>query len=72
MELIFHFSHGIQSFIVFSTSLLAYLDPGSGSFILQLILASLVGSLFVFKNFWKRVVTFVRGIFSKEDPKQEE
>ncbi|UCH59939.1 MAG: hypothetical protein JSV61_00270 [Anaerolineales bacterium] len=56
---------------VFSGSILAYLDPGSGSFILQLILASLVGSLFVFKNFWKRVVSFFRGIFSRDQSNKE-
>jgi hypothetical protein len=39
----------------------AYLDPGSGSFILQLILAALLGSLFVFKSYWKKIINFLRG-----------
>ena len=33
----------------------AYLDPGSGSFILQLILASLVGIGFFFRSFWAKL-----------------
>lgn len=33
----------------------AYLDPGSGSFILQLILASLVGIGFFFRGFWAKL-----------------
>jgi len=33
----------------------AYLDPGSGSFLLQILLASLVGLLFVTKQFWGRI-----------------
>lgn len=39
----------------------AYLDPGSGSFILQLILAALLGSFFVFKSYWKKIINFLRG-----------
>ena len=33
----------------------AYLDPGSGSFILQVLLASFVGALFLIKQFWRRI-----------------
>lgn len=43
----------------------AYLDPGSGSFILQIILAALLGSLFVFKSFWQKVINFFRSIGKK-------
>lgn len=39
----------------------AYLDPGSGSFILQLILAALLSSLFVFKSFWEIIINFLAG-----------
>ncbi|MBI4132332.1 MAG: hypothetical protein HY474_01735 [Candidatus Sungbacteria bacterium] len=37
----------------------AYLDPGTGSFILQIILASLFGASFAVKNFWRRVKSFL-------------
>lgn len=36
----------------------AYLDPGSGSFILQILLATLVGGLFVIKSYWKKIISF--------------
>lgn len=36
----------------------AYLDPGSGSFILQMIVAGIMGSLFMLKIYWKRVKSF--------------
>jgi len=39
----------------------AYLDPGSGSFILQLILASLLGGLLLLKTYWKKISSFFRG-----------
>ena len=32
-----------------------YLDPGSGSYILQILLASLLGGFFVVKANWKRI-----------------
>jgi hypothetical protein len=38
-----------------------YLDPGSGSFFLQLLLASIVGALFVFKSYWRRLISSLRG-----------
>jgi len=38
----------------------AYLDPGSGSFLFQLLIASLLGGLFLLKNFWKRSISFFR------------
>jgi hypothetical protein len=34
----------------------AYLDPGSGSFILQVLLASLVGLGFAFRGFFARLL----------------
>jgi hypothetical protein len=38
-----------------------YLDPGSGSFILQILIATLVGSLFLIKVYWKKLT----GLFKK-------
>ena len=42
-----------------------YLDPGSGSFILQLILASLLGALFFIRVYWKKIKTFFRDRLTK-------
>lgn len=38
----------------------AYLDPGTGSYILQVILAALFGALFMLKVFWTRITGFFR------------
>lgn len=46
---------------------LAYLDPGSGSFILQVLLASLLASLLFFKNFWRKLIGFFRGPNPSDD-----
>lgn len=45
----------------------AYLDPGSGSFILQLIVASLLGIIFVMRRYWGKISMFLRNLFTKED-----
>ena len=45
----------------------AYLDPGSGSFILQLIVASLLGIIFVMRRYWGKISMFIRNLFIKED-----
>lgn len=49
-----------------------YLDPGSGSFILQILIATLVGGLFVIKMYWKRITDFFRNLFSKGRSDTEE
>ena len=45
--------------------ILAYLDPGTGSFILQMIIAFLVGASFFIKGFWRKIKTFITGFLSK-------
>lgn len=44
----------------------AYLDPGSGSFLLQLLLGGLLGLAFVLKTYWRQFKTFVGRLLGKE------
>ena len=37
---------------------LLYVDPGSGSYLVQMIIAAVVGALFYFKNLWWRFKSF--------------
>lgn len=46
-------------------SFLAYLDPGSGSYVLQFLIASLLGLAFVTQNFWRRIKDSIARIFLK-------
>jgi len=41
-------------------SAFAYLDPGTGSYVFQIIIAGIVGSLFAVKMFWKRFIGFFK------------
>jgi hypothetical protein len=63
----------ILSCIVFGLLLLvftpcfayAYLDPGTGSYILQIIIAALFGALFALKRYWYQVKSFLSGLFTR-------
>ncbi len=46
---------------------LAYLDPGSGSYFIQLLLASLMGALFILGVYRKKVTNFFRDLFSTRE-----
>jgi len=50
----------------------AYLDPGSGSFIIQLIIASLVGAGFLLRGYWSKLIGRFRGTTGDEDDEDDE
>jgi hypothetical protein len=47
---------------------LLYIDPGSGSYLIQAIIAAVLGAGFFFKSFWVKIKSF----FVKPKPKQED
>lgn len=53
-----------------------YLDPGSGSFILQLAIATLLGGIFVLKAYWQKLLNLFhkdkQNIETIEDPEEPE
>ena len=55
----------ILSSIFFPLRAYAYLDPGSMSFIIQIVLAIIAGGIFGAKLFWKNIKSFLKSIFSK-------
>ncbi len=44
----------------------AYIDPGSGSFILQMLLAGFFTLLFMLRNLRTKVARWFRGLFKKD------
>jgi hypothetical protein len=42
----------------------AYLDPGTGSYLVQILIGGLLGGLFAVGMFWRRLWAVVRRIFS--------
>lgn len=49
----------------------AYLDPGSGSYFVQLLLASLMGALFVLGVYRRKVTDFIRNLFSRNEADED-
>ena len=52
----------------------AYIDPGTGSLVLQAVIGVLVGAFVAIGLFWNRTKAFVRNLFSRskksEEPKE--
>jgi hypothetical protein len=49
--------------------MLAYIDPGSGSFILQALIATLAGALVAVNIYWQKIKRFL-GLSSDDDDEQ--
>jgi len=43
----------------------AYIEPGTASYILQMMVAGLLGATFAFRAFWGRVGSFIARLFAK-------
>ena len=50
----------------------AYLDPGSGSVLIQLLIAGLLGAAFIVKASWSRIKGFFSRSKTSEDEKPED
>lgn len=49
-----------------------YLDPGSGSYLLQLLIAGALGALFALRLYWSRVKGYFAGLFGKSEDEEEQ
>jgi hypothetical protein len=47
-----------------TTSAAGYIDPGTGSYVLQIAIAFFIGLAFSVKVFWKKISAFLRKTFS--------
>lgn len=52
---------------------LLYIDPGSGSYFVQVIIAAALGAAFWIKMSWQRIKAFFTGtkLHTKEDKKED-
>ena len=48
----------------------AYLDPGTGSYIIQVLIASAVSVLFLTKIYWRKVTFVISNAFKKVSRRQ--
>lgn len=49
-----------------------YIDWGTGSFMLQMLIAGLVGVAFAAKLYWKKIAAFLSSRFTKRRPGAED
>ena len=52
----------ISIMLLFNSYSHAYIDPGSGSIIIQVLIASFVGIAYTAKIFWKQIIEFVKKV----------
>jgi len=38
-----------------------YIDPGTGSYLVQMLIAAVVGGIFILKGYWYRLKSFFTG-----------
>jgi hypothetical protein len=58
--------------LCFSPEAYAYLDPGSGSYMLQILLGTLVAGFFAIKQYWHRLKYFFKKRFRKKEDQSYE
>ena len=51
--------------LLIGQNIVNYIDPGTGSLIIQVLIAGLVGAGFLIKVFWARVKAFFGNLFSR-------
>ena len=44
----------------------AYIDPGTASYVFQLIAGAVLGGVFLLRTYWFRIVTAVRSLVSRD------
>ena len=54
-------------FIIFPQYVYGYLDPGTGSYVIQVILAAILGIGVAFRIYWHKI----KGIFKKKSQNQD-
>ena len=57
----------LLSGLFYSSSAYAYLDPGAGSFILQMLIAGIMGIILTIKLYWDRLIDFLKRCIGKAD-----
>ena len=60
--------------LLFPPPTYAYIDPGTGSYIVQVLIAGLLGVLISLRFYWARIKAFLKGCppFGRKDRSQHE
>jgi len=58
-------------FFVLPAKAYAYLDPGTGSYLIQIVIATALGGLYLFKNQIANIIRFIKNLLSRLFTKKE-
>lgn len=58
-------------FLIFTPHAHAYLDPGTGSYVLQIVAAVFLAGTVVIKGFWKNIRDIFEKLFSRKGKDSE-
>jgi len=61
----------ILFFLVLVKPTHAYLDPGSGSMLIQIIIGGFLGVGLFVKAYWQKISSFIQGLFSSKNAKEK-
>ncbi|OYT25760.1 MAG: hypothetical protein B6U97_04930 [Candidatus Altiarchaeales archaeon ex4484_96] len=62
---------GITIILLLASNTKAYIDPGTGSMIFQMLIASLVGLIFMLKLYWKNLKNRIKKQLNKNPNKKK-
>lgn len=62
----------VAFFVISPTNTYAYLDPGAGSYLFQILAASFFTFFFIFKNWWKEVKAFIYKLVYRKGEENEQ
>ena len=57
--------------LVFTQPAYGYLDPGTGSFMIQILIGTAMGSLLAIKMFWRQIRQFMSRLFGRKRAEDE-
>ena len=49
----------------------AYLDPGTGSYITQLLIGFFIGGGYLIKVYWRKIITFIQSLSNRTKKNEE-
>ncbi len=52
--------------LIFTYNAQAYIDPGTGSYMFQMFIATVLGASFAVKTYWQKIIGFITKPFSKD------
>lgn len=64
-HLISFFTFVVLLLLVWPSNGYAYLDPGAGSYVFQVIMATIIGGVFAIKLYWVKLKKLFRNLFKR-------